>query len=144
MASTDWINGTVKQLAHGSVKKTAGVLDAASGVQTLITAWKDYQHTQQVESTRREQIWADRDVKLAAIKEQATIMRQIVDRTFEERASNFKYYFDLLEQGFANGNDQQISAALTMIVEQTKVSPMAQAVALIHSMNDPDVKVIEL
>ncbi len=144
MNSTKSISGTAKKMANASIKKTTAVLDSASGFNTLITAWKDYQNTAQIESTQRERIWADRDVKLAAIKEQAAIMRQMIESTFQERSQNFERYFTLLDQGFANGNDQQINAALTMIVEQTKVNPMAQAIQLMHSINDPDVKVIEL
>lgn len=114
------------------------------GVSLLITAWKDYKNTCETERTKRSGIAADRDIRLKAIQEQATAVRTMIERTFSERAKNFDQYFALLNTGFASGNDKQIDVALTMIVEQTKVSPMVQAVQLMNSINDPNVDVIEI
>lgn len=106
--------------------------------QSLINAWKDYSNTKEIEKTKRDQISANRDVALSSIKEQAEILRNLIEGTFSERAKNFDKYFTMLENGFSSGNDQQINAAMTMIVEQTKVSPMLQAGQLISKINDPN------
>lgn len=131
------------ELVNKTVPITAIAVPVDS-VNTLMNAWKDYKTTREVEITRRTQIAADRDVRLAAIQEQAELFKIMVEKTFTERSENFDRFFSMLEDGFAKGSDQQINAALTMIVEQVKVSPMAQASQLISSINDPAVDTIEI
>lgn len=138
------IISAASNITKSGVKKLTPTLDTASGFNNLVTAWKEYKTIQENEATRREQIWADRDVKLAAIREQANTIRQLIEGTFDERSKNFNQYFDLLEKGFSSNNDQMISSALALIVNQTQVSPMAQAAQLMQSINDPDVKSIEI
>ena len=122
----------------------AAPVDAISGVNALVTAWKDYKITHEVETTRRTQIAADRDVRLAAIQEQSAVIRSMIENTFRERARNFDQFFTLLDDGFTSGNEQKINAALTLIVEQTKASPMAQAAQLMKNINDPNIDVIDI
>ncbi len=135
-------NGTTVLTAGAS--KATGALDYANGFSSLITAWKDYKITHELEVTRRTQIAADRDVRLEAIRGQAQAIQSFIQATFAERAHNFDKFFTLLDQGFASGNDTQINAALTLIVEQTKISPMAQAAQLMSSINDPNIDSIEI
>lgn len=121
------------------------VTAVTTGGQSLINAWKDYYITREIEDTKRKQIAANRDVALAAIRAQAEALKTLIEGTFSERSKNFDQYFSLLNLGFANGNDQQINAALTLIVEQTKNSPMMQAAQLMKKINDPnDTDVIEI
>lgn len=107
-----------------------------SGSQNLINAWKDYAATRESEVTKRTHIEANRDVALAAIQAQAEVLKTLINQTFSEREKNFDQYFSLLDVGFANGNDQQINAALTLIVEQTKINPMLQVVQIMKKIND--------
>ncbi|ASM79131.1 hypothetical protein VITFI_CDS3354 (plasmid) [Vitreoscilla filiformis] len=82
---------------------------------------------------------------MARIQAQAETLRELISSSFAERAIKFDKYFALLESGLASGNDQQINAALTLIVDQTKNSPMAQATQLLNKINDPnDDDVIEI
>jgi hypothetical protein len=121
------------------------VTAVTTGSQNLFNAWKDYATTREAETTKRTQIEANRDVALAAIQAQAETLRMLIEGTFAERAKNFDQYFALLDAGFTNGNEQQINAALTLIVEQTKVSPMMQAAQLMNKINDPgNTDVIEI
>ncbi|WP_143164429.1 hypothetical protein [Lampropedia hyalina] len=147
MSKKDLVVHSVKateNLVSANLSKTSAVLNYADGFGSLVTAWQDYQNTREVEITRREQIAANRDVKLSAIREQAAILQMMIKETFKERERNFDKYFSLLNDGFVNGNEMQINAALNMLVEQTKINPMVQTMQLINSINDPDVKVIEI
>lgn len=110
----------------------------------LFNAWSEFKKIQETEITKREQIAADREVRLTAIRESADALRTLINKTFEERGKNFDQFFALLEQGFENDNDKQINAALALIVEQTKVNPMGQAAELISQINDPNVKFIDI
>ena len=120
------------------VISTSPVSFVQSSTQNLIDSWKDYAKTRELEITKRDQIKANRDVALAKIQAQTEILRTLISDTFAERATNFDKYFALLETGFTNHDDQQINAALSLIVEQTKVSPMAQVANLIKTINDPN------
>lgn len=110
----------------------------------LISAWKEYQNTAEREKTARHAIAANRDVRIKAIEEQARLFHVVIRETFGERAKNFDHYFSMLDKGMAEKNDTIINAALTMIFEQTRISPMAQVTELIKNFNDPTVKEIEI
>ncbi len=128
----------------GQLVKQAGPTQVAGSLSDLVNAWKDYQTTREIETTKRTQIAADRDVRLAAIHAQAEVVHRLIDKTFDERSSNFDQFFNLLEKGFAANDDRQINAALTMLVEQVKVSPMAQAMQMMKQINDPNVEYIDI
>lgn len=114
------------------------------GLNTLVTSVTEYLQFREHEVTRRAEISADRDVRLAIIKQQAKTVQLMIDKTFSERTKNFETFFSMLESGVSNNNEMQINAALTMIVEQTKNSPMAQSALLIDSINNPKIDSIEL
>lgn len=128
----------------GQLVKQAAPAQVAGSLSDLVNAWKDYQTTREIETTKRTQIAADRDVRLAAIHAQAEVVHRLIDKTFDERSSNFDQFFNLLEKGFAANDDRQINAALTMLVEQVKVSPMAQAMQMMKQINDPNVEYIDI
>ena len=128
----------------GQLVKQAGPTQVVCSLSDLVNAWKDYQTTREIETTKRTQIAADRDVRLAAIHAQAEAFHRLIDKTFDERSNNFDKFFNILEKGFATNDDRQINAALTMIVEQVKVSPMAQAMQMMKQINDPNVEYIDI
>jgi hypothetical protein len=120
------------------------IANLVPGFIELLSAWGDYKKTCEIETTRREQIWADRDVRITAIKEQATIFREALRETFRERAALFDKSFEMLDAGFASDNDRKINTALALSVKQVETNPMAQALQLIRDMNDPNVHEIEI
>lgn len=128
----------------GGTVVAAPVLQATSSATDLFNTYMEYKKTREIEKTKRRQIDADRDVRLSAIREQANILKLLIDNTFSERERNFNKYFSLLEDGFDSDDDKKINAALAMIVEQTKTSPMAQAVSMMQQIQDPDVKYIDI
>ena len=132
------------QAGRQLVAKGGTGVQAADSLTSLVNTWKEYQNTRQVEITKRDQIAADRDVRLLAIKKQADIFHDLIHRTFSERANMFDRCFDLLEEGFSSNDDRKINSALTMIVEQVKINPMAQAIQIMQQINDPNVKRIDI
>lgn len=139
MANTSPIKYVTKIAA-----KQAPAFDVASGFNNLVSAYNEYQKTCAVEKTKRKQIKADRDVRIMALKEQASIFRLALENTFRERGDNFNRFFQLLDEGFACDNDKQIDTALTLIVEQTRAAPMMQAMQMMRDINDSSVKEIEI
>ena len=130
-----------------SKKGTQALTSAATPAWTaldVVNAWKDYATTCQIEETKREEIRADRDARIAAVKEQGQVWRAFIENTFAERRDIFSKSFDMLESGLDSGDDKKISAAVAMITEQIKTSPIKQAAEMMLAMSDPDVKHIEV
>lgn len=138
------VNPALLKKASTQLAKQGGGPMVSGSLTDLINAWKDYKTTCEVEITKRTQIIADRDVRLAAIQAQVDIFRGLIHETFQERSINFDQFFVLLNEGFSSENDQKINAALTMIVTQIKVNPMAQAVQVMQQIRDPDTKYIDI
>ncbi len=128
---------------RGAKTIVAPAMPALTAVDVL-TAFKEYTRICEAEKTRREEIRADRDVQLASIKEQGRIWRAFIERTFAERRQVFSTSFEMLFRGLDGGNDAAINAALAIITEQIKTSPMKQAAELMLAMNNPDVKHITI
>jgi hypothetical protein len=140
MGKTDIINAVAKNVPKGGVP----VLNLAEGINGFFNALKEYRTIHEIEETKREQIHADKDVRITAIKEQANLLRQALENTYKERAHNFDQFFAMLNEGFEKDNDKEINAALSLIVQQIKESPMKQAVQMIQDMKDPNVQEIEI
>lgn len=132
--------GEVVGRAPGNLTVTQPVTMAAD----VVAAWREYKTICEQEKTAREVISANRDVRLKAIQERANIFKDIIRQTFGERAKNFDYYFSILNKGIDEKNDKVIDAALELIVEQTRISPIAQATELMNSINNPNVNQIEI
>lgn len=132
--------GEVVGRAPGNLTVTQPVTMAAD----IVTAWRDYKTICEQEKTARQVIAANRDVRLKAIQEQANIFKDLIRQTFGERAKNFDHYFSVLNKAIDEKNDKVIDTALTLIVEQTRISPMAQVAELMNSINDPSVNQIEI
>ena len=144
MASPPVPKPVLTVLSKTGTKTLASAAQPALTTLDVVNAWKEYATTCQIEETKREEIRADRDVRIASIKEQGQVWRAFIENTFAERRDIFSKSFDMLESGLDSGDDKKISAALAMITEQIKVSPMKQAAEMMQAMSDPDVKHIEV
>lgn len=127
-----------------STQTIASAAAPALSALDVVNAWKEYVTTCEIEETKREAIRADRDVQITSIKEQGKVWRAFIENTFAERREVFSKSFDMLENALNNGDDKEINAALAMITEQIKISPMKQAAEMMLAMSDPDVKHIEV
>lgn len=117
---------------------------AADAFTNLVNAWKDYKITAELEETKRENIRAWRDVNVKAIEKNTEILKHYLDSAFSERRQTIQGMFVLLDKGLASGDSQVINGALTSILEITRQSPLAGARELINSLEDPDVKQLEI
>ncbi len=117
---------------------------ATKAFDNLVGAWKEYAITAEIEQTKRENIKTFRDTSIKAIEESSAILKAYLERVFKERASVIQGMFEHLDKSLASGNTQSASEAIAAIVSVTKESPLAGAVELIASINDPNVKSIEI
>lgn len=113
-----------------------GPSDPITGALALVQAWKEYQIVRQREKTQREAIRAQAATDLERIRAQAGLLRDYFDKVFAERRENFARGFAMLESGFANRDDRQIEAALTLIVTLVKESPIKQTAEVMRQIRN--------
>ncbi|MEA5448865.1 hypothetical protein VB780_09820 [Leptolyngbya sp. CCNP1308] len=89
----------------------------------LVDAYSEYQRVVQEERTKRREITAWEKTTLADIQQRRDVMMQFLDRSFNERAENFKDFFALADQAISMENNDQLAAVLISIVDLAKASP---------------------
>ena len=126
-------------------KLPAGGLNAAQqSMETLYSAYFNYNWAAQVEGTKREAIAAWRDVKLGELTNQRELLEQFMKETFRERATVIEGFFEKLDQAIESGNDNLLEKSIMGILTIAKHSPLLQAKDLMDAMRNPDVKIIDL
>lgn len=118
--------------------------DALKAFENLVSAWKDYKTTAELEQTKRESIRAWRDVQVKAIEKNTEILKLYLDHSFAERRMTIDQLFQRLDAGIGSSNPELISMALQSIITITRESPLAGAAQLLSSMNNPEVKQLEI
>ena len=108
---------------------------ASTSFNLLVSAWKDYKQVQAVETTKRAQIQADKEVAIKAIEEQSALLRDYFTQVFAERRGVIEQNFALLEQALAQDNLDMANLAMGSINHLVQQSPLAQAQALIANIN---------
>lgn len=116
-------------------------LSSAVCFSQLVEAYAEYQRVVQEERTKRMAIVvAWEKAALATIEQRRDVMMQFLDRAFNERAENFREFFVLADQAIATGDNDQLAAVLTSIVELAKTSPfkdLADLAKVEEALNDP-------
>lgn len=56
--------------------------------------------------------------------------------SFSERRDNFDRCFNMLDAGLLSGNDKQVDAALSLIVDIVKESPLKQAANVMQQLKN--------
>ena len=105
-----------------TANKFAPQLNPAVCFSQLVDAYAEYQRVVQEERTKRRDIAAWEKTALAEIEQRRDVMMQFLDRSFDERAKNFKDFFALADQAISVGNNDQLAAVLISIVDLAKAS----------------------
>lgn len=98
-------------------------MNSAVCFKQLVDAYSEYQRVVQEERTKRRDIAAWEKTALAEIEQRRDVMIHFLDKAFNERAENFKDFFTLADQAIASGDNDQLAAILTNIVDLAKTSP---------------------
>ncbi len=99
-------------------------LDALSGFNKLINAYKDNHRITEEQRTARMAIQAERDFNIEKIKAQKEIMLDYFDKVFKERKDNYSKLFKALDKGIESGNMQLVSEMAGAIVAMAKETPL--------------------
>ncbi|MYN46722.1 hypothetical protein GTP23_16880 [Pseudoduganella sp. FT93W] len=113
-----------------NIAKKASKQDATNFVHAfleVVKARERYLQHRETEITKRVHIRANAEIEISNIREKAQLLRDYFVMTFAERRENFDRCFQLLDAGMSSQNNQQIDAALALIVKMIDESPLKQA-----------------
>ncbi|MCQ2234974.1 MAG: hypothetical protein MJZ24_09580 [Paludibacteraceae bacterium] len=114
----------------------ASPLQAVEAFGQLVSAWKEYKITKEVETTKRAQIAAWRDVELTRLDHQRGLLESYLTQTFQERRTVIEGMFNTLDQGIANGDNQLVSMAMQNIISVVQTSPLQGVQKILAQMED--------
>jgi hypothetical protein len=109
----------VEVLAQGAAAFTS----PADCLKQIVSAYTEYKTIAQQEQTKRRGIDAWEKTTIAKIDAQREFLMAYLDRSFDERAENFRAYFAVVDQAITSGNNDQLALALNSITEMAKSSP---------------------
>lgn len=101
-------------------------IDPLVPLQQIVSAYTEYKKTAEQEQTKRREIEAWEKETIARINAQRDILVEYLDRSFDERAENFRVLFNVVDRAMATGNNEQLAVALHSITEIAKSSPFKE------------------
>jgi ribonucleotide reductase alpha subunit len=129
-----------------SVKKVAEVvvnevMNPAEYLQQMVSTYTDYLKIAEQEQTKRREIEAWENETITKINAQRELLMAYLDRSFDERAENFRALFAVVDSAIASGNNDQLALTLNSITEIAKSSPfkdLANLASVRAALDDPD------
>jgi ribonucleotide reductase alpha subunit len=128
-----------------SVQKIAvalnDMINPAECLQQIVSAYTEYKIIAEQEQTKRREIEAWEKVTIAKINAQRDLLMAYLNRSFDERAENFRHLFCVVDWAIAADNNDQLALALHSITELAKSSPfkeLANLASVRAALDDPD------
>ncbi|RAM48660.1 MAG: hypothetical protein C6Y22_26805 [Hapalosiphonaceae cyanobacterium JJU2] len=116
-------------------------VNPAECLQQMVTAYTDYLKIAEQEQTNRREIDAWEKETITRINAQRELLMAYLDRSFDERAENFRALFTVVDSAIASGNNDQLALALNSITQIAKSSPfkdLANLTSVRAALNDPN------
>lgn len=107
-------------------------------IKTLGEAANDAIKFCQIQETKRESIRAQRDIIIHRIDKTADLVRVYLDKTFDERRSQFDKYFSLVDRAIETGDQNLLDATLQNIQSLSASSPFRDLKSLGEAINNPN------
>lgn len=124
------------------VGKEVGVLASPTeSLQQIVLAYTDYLKIAEQERTKRREIEAWEKETIAKINATRDLLMEYLDRSFDERADNFRDLFNVVDRAIAADNNEQLALALHSITEIAKSSPfkeLANLASVRKALDDPN------
>jgi ribonucleotide reductase alpha subunit len=128
-----------------SVQKiTAFVLEnvnPAECLQQITSAYSEYKIIAEQEQTKRRDIEAWEKTTIAKINTLREGLITYLERSFDERAENFRALFAVVDSAIASDNNEQLALTLNSITEIAKASPfkeLANLASVRAALDDPN------
>jgi hypothetical protein len=116
-------------------------LNPAESLQQMVSAYTEYLAIAEVERTKRRDIEAWEKEAITRINAQRDLLITYLDRSFDERAENFRALFGVVDDALLSGDNQQLALALNSITEIAKSSPFKDLANLNNvraALNNPE------
>ena len=113
----------------------------ANCLQQMVSAYTEYMKLAEQERTKRREIEAWEKEAIAKINATRDVLIEYLDRSFDERAKNFRALFDVVDRAIAAGNNEQLALALHSITEIALASPfkdLANLTSVRTALDDPN------
>ena len=128
----------------GTIMKVGGKVGGrAVNILPLITEAIDYYKIRSEERTKREEIWAKRDVLVTALNNEKEVILTYFEHRFAERKMALEQFYRLLHRAVDSGNDNELQVALNGILGIIQENPLKDFAEFKKNMSNPDF-VIEL
>ncbi|HCF27897.1 MAG TPA: hypothetical protein DEV81_12015 [Cyanobacteria bacterium UBA11049] len=124
-----------------SRQKIWTTINPAESLQQIVLAYTDYLTIAEQEQTKRREIEAWEKETIAKINVQRDVLITYLNRSFDERADNFRALFDIVDRAIAADNNEQLALALDSITEIAKSSPfkeLANLASVRKALDDPN------
>lgn len=124
-----------------SRQKNWATINPTETLQQIVWAYTDYLKIAEQERTKRREIEAWEKATIADINKTRDFLMDYLDRSFDERADNFRALFDIVDRAIAADNNQQLALALHSITEIAKSSPfkeLANLASVRKALDDPN------
>jgi ribonucleotide reductase alpha subunit len=137
------IVSSYKQIGEQEQTKRRGIaaLEKTQCVDAVSSAYTEYKIIAEQEQTKRREIEAWKNETITKINAQRELLMAYLDRSFDERAENFRALFAVVDNAIASGNNEQLTLTLNSITEIAKSSPfkdLANLASVRAALDDPD------
>ena len=116
-------------------------LNPAESLQQMVSAYTEYLIIAEQEKTKRRDIEAWEKEAISRINAQRDLVITYLDRSFDERAENFRALFGVVDNALLSGDNEQLALALNSITEIAKSSPfkdLANLNSVRAALNNPE------
>ncbi|MEG4144465.1 hypothetical protein [Microcoleus sp. Pol12B5] len=114
---------------------------AAECFRDVVKAYTEYKIVAEQEQTKRRGIEAWEKATIADIQAKRDALIEYLECSFDERANNFKFLFEKVDEAIAIGDNNQLALTMTSITEIAKSSPfkdLANLTSVRTALDDPD------
>lgn len=125
-------------LAGRIVAKTTGPLSGAAVLGEIVSLAREWIQVHEEESTKRAQIKASTDVRIAEIHARRDLFLTYLDKAFDEREHNFNGLFARLDQALATDSSAvaSILSSMTTLALKSPFADLHDPVALRTKLED--------
>lgn len=114
---------------------------AAECFRDVVEAYTEYKIVAEQEQTKRRGIEAWEKATIADIQAKRDALINYLEGSFDERAKNFKFLFEKVDEAIAIGDNNQLALAMTSITEIANSSPfkdLANLTSVRAALDDPE------
>jgi len=101
-------------------------LNPAESLEQMVSAYTEYLTIAEQERTKRRDIEAWEKESITRINAQRELLMTYLERSFDERAENFRALFGVVDNALVSGDNEKLALALSSITEIANSSPFSE------------------